>query len=142
MCTYVIPSIGMAYFWKGTMKKMDALIIAMGLIVAMIIYGGTQLNQWQNKDQARQLNVYIDGGLVETLSLDEPTVNRYEAIGGYNVVTIDHGEAWISEADCETLSCVGEGAIKEVREAVVCLPHRFHIEIVGESEVEIDAIAQ
>lgn len=51
---------------------------------------------------------------------------------GINHLVIKNGEAYISSADCKTLVCVKSGAIKNVGETIVCLPHNLIIEIISE----------
>ncbi len=51
---------------------------------------------------------------------------------GINRLVIENGEAYVSSADCKTQVCVKSGAIKNVGETIVCLPHNLIIEIISE----------
>ena len=124
------------------LKKSDLIIIFTGLLIALAVYGGLQLNNRRAWDGAKRLDVYIDGQLEEQLPLSEDLVRRYETDQGYNVVEISGGAARIIEADCLTQSCILDGDIDGINETVVCLPHHFHIQIQGVGEVEIDAISE
>lgn len=124
------------------LKKNDWIIILAGLLIALVVYGGLQLNNRGASDGAKRVDVYIDGQLVEYLPLSEDLVRRYETDQGYNVVEVSDGAARIIEADCLTKSCILDGDIDGVNETVVCLPHHFHIQIKGVGEVEIDAISE
>lgn len=124
------------------MKKNDWIIIATGLLIALAVYGGVQLNNLRMNQATKEVQVYIDGVLEESFPLSSQGTHRYETSYGYNVIEISDGSAKIIDADCPTLSCIHDGAIDGVNETVVCLPHHFHIQIVGTEEVEIDAISE
>lgn len=124
------------------MKKNDWIIIATGLLIALAVYGGIQLNNSRMDKGVKEVQVFIDGVLEESFPLDSEGSHRYETDYGYNVIEISGGSAKIIEANCPTLSCISDGAIDSVNETVVCLPHHFHIQIKGTEEVEIDAISE
>ena len=62
--------------------------------------------------------------------------------GSYNVLTIQDGNAFISEASCPDLLCVKEYAISRTKERIVCLPNRVEIFIREAKEGEFDAIVE
>lgn len=49
---------------------------------------------------------------------------------GKNVIRIENGEIWVSEADCSDQTCVKMGRLGGGM-PIVCLPHRLIIEFVG-----------
>ena len=49
---------------------------------------------------------------------------------GMNVLNIQDGTVWISEADCPNQDCVKQGKISMNGEMLVCLPHRITVSIV------------
>lgn len=124
------------------MKKTDYIIISAGLVLALLIYAGVQWNNQRMDTDVKQVEIYIDGKLLDRYPLSEPGVFRYDMGEAYNVVEISGGAARITHANCPTQSCIRDGAIDGVNETVVCLPHRFHIQITGAQEVDIDAISQ
>ena len=124
------------------MKKNDLLIIAIGFVLALVIYGGLELNNRLQATDDKVLAVYIDGEMVDSFPLDEPMTKTYDTDRGYNIIEIDGESAHIREANCPNQSCVHDGHISRVNETVVCLPHHFHIQIEGNEEVEIDAISE
>lgn len=78
--------------------------------------------------------------VLETFDLSEDTVFTIliepDAEGepeGINVLMIQDGKAWISEANCPNLDCVHKGTISQNGEMLVCLPHRMTVSISGES---------
>lgn len=124
------------------MKKNDLIIIVVGLLIALGVYGVLGINTMMQEEKQKIVEIYMDGELQESHLLTKDGIYHYESSLGYNVVTIEGGAAWISEANCPTLSCIDEGAIDGVNESVVCLPHHFHIKISGVGEVEVDGISQ
>lgn len=124
------------------MKKNDLRIIIVGLLIALAVYGGLQINNRLTEQDHKEVEIYQDGVLQVSYPLEVDGTYRFESELGYNVVQILGGEAKIIEANCATLSCIEDGAIDHVNESVVCLPHHFHITISGVEEVEVDAISQ
>lgn len=113
-------------------------------MLALIVYLGMMWNNQRSASDEKVVEVFIGGELVDSYALEEEGSYRFETEEGYNVVTIAEGKAFMSEADCPTLSCIHEGTIEHVNETVVCLPHKLHIAIKGieTKENEIDAISQ
>lgn len=124
------------------MKRNDLIIIVVGLLIALAVYGGLQLNNRRFDAAEKVLDVYIDGVLEASFSLEKDGVYRYETDLGYNVVEISGGEASVIEADCPTQSCIYDGSVSDVNASVVCLPNHFHITVTGTEEVEVDAVSQ
>ncbi len=118
--------------------------MALGLVLALGVYGGLWLNSQRYSDAAKAIEVYIDGELQDVYDFDDEGTYRYDTDYGYNIISISNGQARIVEADCLTQSCIEDGAIEHVNETVVCLPHKFHIKVNGElaQEVEVDGISQ
>jgi len=49
---------------------------------------------------------------------------------GTNLLVIQDGQVWISEANCPNQDCVKKGKISMNGEMLVCLPHRVTVSIV------------
>lgn len=87
------------------------------------------------------VRVYIDGTEVKCFSLDEDTEYKITVASGgglsddadgfeeYNILVIESGCAYISEADCHEQICVKHSAISKTGETIVCLPHSLVIEV-------------
>ena len=60
-----------------------------------------------------------------------------------NVLHIENGRAYITEADCPDGLCIRQGAISHVNESIVCLPNKVVVYIEGteESDADIDAVS-
>ena len=75
----------------------------------------------------------VDGKKVAEYPL---SVNgTYYLNNGTNVLVIEDGYAYISEANCPGYQdCVETGKIRYVGEQIVCLPNMLRVEIVGEGD--------
>lgn len=91
--------------------------------------------------QERVAVVEQDGQEVYRLPLVEGTSVEIFWEGGSNVVSVDGGGAWISEADCPDRLCVLQGKIFGGGQSIVCLPHLLvvYLEGVG-GEESLDAM--
>ena len=75
-----------------------------------------------------------DGAVLEEIELDKVEAPRsltFEDESGRNVVTVEQGRVRVSEADCPDQICVNQGWITDGTIPVICLPHRFMVEIIG-----------
>ena len=62
--------------------------------------------------------------------------------GGYNLLVIKGGEAYISEASCPDGICSSHRPIKHEGRTIVCLPNKVVITVVGQSsEPPVDAVS-
>lgn len=120
------------------MKKQDLFVIAAALAVAavmcLIIYlpGG---------NSGEYVQVEIDGETVATLPLGEDAERTFTTELGSNTLVIRDGTAYISEADCPDKICVRHSKIHRNGEAIICLPHRTVVTVIG-ADGEIDAEAK
>ncbi len=122
------------------MKKADIVLVAVVILAAAIsLFLGHFL-----KHEGTYATVSVDGSVVVEYTLDEDgTYEISGANGGRNLLVIEDGKAYLSEADCPDLLCVKQGTISKVGESIICLPHKVVIEITGEGKhTEIDAVTQ
>lgn len=52
-----------------------------------------------------------------------------EIILPHNTVIIKDGKAYMKDADCSDKTCINQGKISKVGEAVVCLPNGVILEV-------------
>ena len=66
---------------------------------------------------------------------------EYSLNGGTNVLVIENGAAYISEAHCPNKDCITRfGKISRTGQFIYCLPNEIFIEIVGgESDVDLES---
>ncbi len=76
------------------------------------------------------------GGAVTTEVFDEYPQLPEE--GSFNVLSVTDGEVSMAAADCRDQICVRHGPVSAVGESIICLPHRFVVEITDGAEGSID----
>lgn len=72
-------------------------------------------------------------------ALSEDRTVRIEGEGGYNLLVIEGGEVYLSEADCPTQLCMKTGKIRYAGQSIVCLPHKLAVRIMGGAS-SLDAV--
>lgn len=86
--------------------------------------------------------VRVNGEVIDQFDIGSDIKKVYETEQGFNEIIINSGKAYISDADCPDSICVNTKHAEKNGDSVVCLPNRFSIEVVGQSEGEVDAISQ
>ena len=110
------------------MNKRDLILIGGILIVALIAFVVVQTMQ----DGGAYVLIRVDGEEVEQYSLsDEGT---YPLNGGTNILHIEGGEAWLTEADCPDHLCVKQGKISKTGQVITCLPNKLTVTVYGAEE--------
>ena len=97
------------------MKRWLGLLAALVMLIAV---------RWTAKAGASVI-VRVDGQITEEISLNQSGV--YSLNGGTNILHIEGGEAWLSEADCPDKLCVEHGELKVSSSPIVCLPNKVVI---------------
>lgn len=112
-------------------KKLRSDLILVGVL--LVISLSALLFYFVNRTEGSTVLVSVDGKRVAEYPL---SVNcTYYINNGTNVLVIEDGYAYISEANCPGYQdCVEEGKKCFVGEQIVCLPNKVTIEIVGEGE--------
>lgn len=60
----------------------------------------------------------------------------------YNLLSVEDGKVTMEAADCRDQICVHHVPITSHRESIICLPHKFVVELTGSSESEsLDGVA-
>ena len=117
------------------LRKGDLYLILGCLLAALVLCGLWLLLR---RDGAVVI-VEQNGRETARYALGEDRTVRIEGEGGYNLLVIENGEAWLSEADCPTQLCVKTGRIRYAGQSVVCLPHRLAVRIAGGASA-LDAV--
>ena len=84
--------------------------------------------RWGQTD-GTQVVVRVDGQEAARYSLDED--GRYELNGGTNILVIQDGAAFLTEANCPDLLCVRQGKISVSGQVITCLPNRLTVTVYG-----------
>ncbi len=119
------------------MKKGDVILAGAVLFTAGVLFlaqrtgeadGGSAV-VWQG--QERTASYPLDTNRTETI---------YGPDGGWNILVIQNGEAYLADADCPDRLCVKQGRIARTGQALTCLPHRLSVTIEGGREPELDDV--
>ena len=102
-------------------------MIAAALAVALLLFGGKLLS----RQAGQAVIVEQDGQETARYALLEDRTVKIEGQGGFNILVIEGGQVWLSDADCPNLLCVKTGKIRYAGQSIVCLPHRLVVKIVG-----------
>ncbi len=121
---------------KNAAFKRGDLYLLGGCLLAALVCCGLWLGL---RRDGGAIVVEQDGRETARYALSEDRTVRIEGEGGYNLLVIQGGEAWLSEADCPTQLCVKTGKIRFAGQSIVCLPHRLAVRIVGGASA-LDAV--
>jgi hypothetical protein len=112
------------------------------LAVALLVLGFATLAflRSSQKDGAFA-RVTVNGEVYGTYSLAEDRTVDVVTSYGRNVLRIEGGKVWVSEADCPNHDCVEKGAIAKTGQIILCLPHKLSVTVVNEGEEAPDAIS-
>ena len=112
--------------------KKDLLLIVIILAIAAV---GFTVNYYIQKKPAAQLEITVDGKVIELLDLNkdtEMTIGGWN--GGTNHLIIQDGMAWVDEATCPDKVCIHQGKVTMNRQMIVCLPNRMVATVVAPGE--------
>ena len=116
------------------MKKRDIILILSVLIVAAALFLVVEMTK---KDGAGVV-VKVDGNKIAEYSLSENAT--YELNGGTNILVIENGKAYLSDANCPDKLCVHQGKISRTGEVITCLPNKLTVTVFG-AEESLDLIS-
>ena len=111
--------------------KTWALLLAALLVVC--VAGSLWL--LQPGQEAQRVEIWSEGELQYTLSLEVDQVLTIETATGTNTVTIKDGAVAVTEADCPDHYCMQRGFCTGGSD-IICLPNRLVIRFLGEQEID------
>lgn len=112
------------------MGKREIILIAVVLLAAFFLF---LYSKSIHQSPAALVEISIDGTVVKTFDLNQDQEYLIESsTGGTNMLIIQDGEAWISEASCPDKVCIRQGKISHDGELIVCLPNLMIVRISGE----------
>ncbi len=84
--------------------------------------------------------VSLNGEAVRIIDLEKAEDDVFQV--GSVTVEVKNGKVSVTDSDCPDKTCVRTGEISKSGEAVVCVPNKVSIEIIGEkSEEDIDILS-
>ena len=115
--------------------RRDLILVGVLLLAAVLLFCLTRGSQKQVS--GAQAVVTVDGTEIGRYPLSEE--GHFALNGGSNLLVIENGQAWVSEADCPDKVCMGMGRISRNGEFIACLPNRLIIVIEGGESSGVDA---
>ena len=123
---------------KGLLENKKLLADLCVILALLLLAGGLALALRLGREAGGQAVVRVDGRVTERHSL---TINGvYTLNGGSNILVIENGEAWLSEADCPDHLCVKTGKIRYNGQTITCLPNRLTVTVEGGESNGVDFV--
>ena len=110
----------------------DLMIVGVLLLAALALFFLMRSRQDRDTGTGAQAVVTVDGQEIGRYPLSKS--GTFPLNGGTNILVVENGEAWVSEADCPDKVCMGMGKISRNGEFIACLPNRLLIVIEGAAE--------
>lgn len=107
------------------------------LIVALLLISALLFVVLHHNEVGAGVVIRVEGEEIARYSLSQD--GTYSLNGGTNILVIENGEAYLSDADCPDLLCVNQGSIKYTGECITCLPNKLTVTVFGAEENGIDA---
>ena len=116
-------------------KRADLILVVALLLLAGALY----LTLNANRQEGGVAVVRVNG--VETERHSLAVDGTFPLNGGTNILVIQDGQAWLSEADCPDLLCVKQGKIHYTGQVITCLPNRLTVTVEGGESNGVDLVA-
>ncbi len=120
----------------------DKLLIL--LIILISIFSLYMIKNNRLYYEQKTVVIKVDGEIYDTIDIVKgmiPVNVKVNSQFGYNLVNIDESGVRVLEASCKDKIDVKQGDISNVGEIIVCLPNRVTIEIVGNSDLQLDGVS-
>lgn len=112
----------------------DLLIAGVLLLAALLLFLAVRGGRVSGAEAV----VSVDGEEIGRYPLNVP--GTFPLNGGSNVLVIENGEAWVSEANCPDKVCMYMGKISREGEFIACLPNRLIVTVEGGEASGADAL--
>ncbi len=119
---------------------MNRKLLADGCVILalLLLAGGLFLALRLGREEGGFAVVRVDGAVTERHALNRDGV--FPLNGGSNILVIEDGAAWLSEANCPDLLCVKQGKIRYTGQTITCLPNRLTVTVEGGESDGVDLV--
>ena len=107
-------------------KVIGLCMLVLGCVLAAFLALGLK---FLLRQEGAALVVRVNGSEVARYALTE--TGDYPLNGGTNVLHIENGSAWLTDADCPDKLCVKQGKIQYTGQTITCLPNRLTVTVIG-----------
>lgn len=118
---------------KSKRVKLGDLIIILILLVISIIPFYFLLSPMRESNNIIAV-IKVDNKQVKKLSLNHDIVWKYQHGNKLNVVKVKNHKIRMIDANCKDQICVKDGWKSKIGDTIVCLPHKFLVELKVENE--------
>lgn len=117
------------------LKPMDVILILLLILVAVLVFFSLKN---VNSDNLQAI-VKQNGGVIKTINLTSNEEQTEEiVVDGYHLIIEFNSQGIkVKSANCADKVCVNTGKIISSGDAIVCLPARVSIELIGSSKVDM-----
>lgn len=120
-----------------TKKRIRSMLILAGILLVSAVW----IIIYSTKDAGGLVLITLEGRVIQEMPLNvNGSFLAGSKEGDYNLVVVEDGKAFVSEANCANRICKNSKSISKSGEVIVCIPHGLVITIVS-TEKEVDAVA-
>lgn len=118
------------------LKPGDFLIVVILLIISFTPFFMVH-NSKKEGNQVIAI-VKVNNRQVKKLSLDHDQKWQYQRDGKINILKVKNHKIRAIDANCKDQVCVKEGWKSKSGDTIVCLPHKFLVELKNENQIDDD----
>ena len=105
------------------------------LCAVVLVCSGLSIWLLAPGEKASRAEIWVDGSLYKTVSLDQDQEFTVSSEYGSNTVTVRDGKIAVTAADCPDHYCMKRGFC-DGGSQIVCLPNRVIIKFLGEQQID------
>ncbi len=121
--------------------RLDKLIIASIVVVALIIYGLFAFSV--SGETAELVSVFVDGREYAVYNLKEITDSKTVEIktdNGYNILELNSEGARMLDSSCPDKTDIKMGKITKPGQIILCVPNKVTVKITGKGKLNVDKV--
>ena len=116
----------------------DLILVGALLLLALLLFFLVRNGQDRTTGTDAVAVVTVDGAEVGRYPLNKS--GTFPLNNGSNILVVENGEAWVSEANCPDKVCMGMGRISRNGEFIACLPNRLIVVVEGGEPALVDGM--
>ncbi|MBQ4522760.1 MAG: NusG domain II-containing protein [Lachnospiraceae bacterium] len=120
-------------------KKQNVVFIIILMVVSLVML--FFLIMEKKRQEGDKVLIYVNGTLMQEVSLDTEDEILIHGNPGDNVLVIQNGKAYMKEASCDNHVCIQQGEISKNGETIICLPNQILVEVSAENQ-KMDAVVR
>lgn len=110
----------------------------LGLSILFVLFGLLSLLFFMPRAQANSAEIWSEGTLVRTVSLNREQSFVVEGSRGTNTVTVKDGKISVTQASCPDHYCMKRGECSSGPD-IICLPNQLIIKFTNQNELDAAA---